>query len=62
MAALSPVLSADVIKRMFLPVLITLSQDPVPNVRMNVAKTIQAMQTQIKGTGDLEVWLFMFLI
>lgn len=41
MAALAPVLNADIIKRMFLPVLATMAQDPVPNIRMNVAKTIQ---------------------
>ena len=57
MAALAPVMNADIIKRMFLPVLVTMAQDPVPNIRMNVAKTLQQMQPQIKHTGELEVSL-----
>lgn len=44
MSVLSPVLNADIIKKMFLPVIVTLAQDPVPNIRMNVAKTLQNMQ------------------
>jgi hypothetical protein len=40
MAALASVLPPDVVRRMFLPVIVTLQQDPVPNIRMNVAKTI----------------------
>jgi serine/threonine-protein phosphatase 2A regulatory subunit A len=40
MGALSSVLPPDVIRKMFLPVLVTLSQDPIANIRMNVAKTI----------------------
>ena len=55
MAALAPVLNADIIKKMFLPVLATMAQDPVPNIRMNVAKTLQQMQPQLRHTGELEV-------
>lgn len=40
MATLTPVLPIDVVRRMFIPVIITLQQDPVPNIRMNVAKSI----------------------
>ncbi len=40
-ATLASVLPPDVVRRMFLPVIVTLQQDPVPNIRMNVAKTIQ---------------------
>jgi hypothetical protein len=43
MAALSSVLPPDVIKKTFLPVLSSLASDPVPNIRMNVAKTILGM-------------------
>ena len=43
MAQLSQVLPADVVRRMFLPVIVTLQQDPVPNIRMNVAKSIQSI-------------------
>lgn len=31
-----------------LPVIVSLSKDPVPNVRMNVAKTIKVSQSAIK--------------
>ena len=41
MSALAPVLNADAIKKMFLPVLATMAHDPVPNIRMNVAKALQ---------------------
>ena len=37
---LTQVLPAEVIKKMLLPVLITLAADKVPNIRMNVAKSI----------------------
>jgi len=43
MATLAPVINPDIIRRQFLPVLITLSQDRVANIRMNVAKSIQAL-------------------
>lgn len=39
-AALSSVVPPDVVRRMFVPVMITLQQDTVPNIRMNVAKAI----------------------
>lgn len=39
-ALLAPALNAETIKKMFVPVLVTLSKDPVPNIRMNVAKTL----------------------
>lgn len=41
MSALSTAVPADIIRRMFLPVILALHQDQVPNIRMNVAKTIQ---------------------
>lgn len=41
MSALCSVLNVDVIKKMFLPVMMTLANDPIPNIRINVAKTIQ---------------------
>jgi serine/threonine-protein phosphatase 2A regulatory subunit A len=43
MAAMAGTVPPEVVKRMFLPVLSTLAQDQVPNIRMNVAKTIQAI-------------------
>jgi serine/threonine-protein phosphatase 2A regulatory subunit A len=53
-ASLASVLPPDVVRRMFLPVIVTLQQDPVPNIRMNVAKTIQQVQPNIKGNLDIE--------
>lgn len=41
MNALADVVGADVIKRLFLPTIKTLSGDQVANVRFNVAKTLQ---------------------
>ena len=43
MTTLAPVINADIIRRQFMPVLIQLSQDRVANIRMNVAKSIQAL-------------------
>jgi serine/threonine-protein phosphatase 2A regulatory subunit A len=43
MAAMAGTVPPEVVKLMFLPVLSTLAQDQVPNIRMNVAKTIQAI-------------------
>jgi len=40
MAELSKVLAADCIKKNFIPVLQQMSKDKVPNIRLNVAKTI----------------------
>lgn len=40
MAALASVVNQETTKKMFLPVIVTLSQDKIPNIRMNVAKTI----------------------
>lgn len=49
------VLSADLIKKQLLPVLVTMSKDKVPNIRMNIAKTISAFAGVAKGHPDLEV-------
>lgn len=40
MAKLGPQMTADIMRRQFIPVLITLQGDPVANIRMNVAKSI----------------------
>ena len=44
----------DAIKKLFLPVLATLSQDQVPNIRMNVAKSIHTILPCAKGSLELE--------
>jgi serine/threonine-protein phosphatase 2A regulatory subunit A len=55
MAALAEQLNFEIIKRSFLPVLQTMQKDPVANVRMNVAKTIEAILPALKGNKDLNV-------
>lgn len=49
------VLPAEMIKKQLLPVLVTMSKDKVPNIRMNVAKTISAFAGATKGHADVEV-------
>lgn len=55
MAIVAPALTADVIKKMFLPVIQTLSTDKIANIRMNCAKTIMTMYSVVKGNADIEV-------
>jgi hypothetical protein len=55
MSQLSQVIPADTVKKQFLPVLIALAQDPVPNIRMNVAKSIQSIHQYARGIPDLDV-------
>ena len=43
MAALAPVVNADIVRRQFVPVIIVLAQDRVANIRMNVSKSMQAL-------------------
>jgi len=40
MTAMASCLNHEVIKKQFIPVIFTLTSDRVPNIRMNVAKTI----------------------
>lgn len=54
MAQLSQVMNPEAIKKLFLPVLATLAQDQVPNIRMNVAKSIHSILPYSKGSPELE--------
>lgn len=54
MTIMAPVVNADVVRKMFLPVINTLSQDKIANLRMNSAKTIKELIPTIKGNADLE--------
>lgn len=54
MGHLSQVIPPDAVKKLFVPVLTALSQDPVANIRMNVGKTIQKILPHVKGSGELE--------
>mmetsp|Transcript_20349 Transcript_20349/g.42839 ORF Transcript_20349/g.42839 Transcript_20349/m.42839 type:complete len:103 (-) Transcript_20349:221-529(-) len=47
MQTLSKSLSPIMVHQHVLPVVINLSTDPVPNIRFNVAKTLQSLATQV---------------
>lgn len=47
---LIPVVTPDLIVKKFVPVMTTLSTDKIPNIRMNVCKTIKEVSSKIKGT------------
>lgn len=53
MAELSQVLTPDVVKKLFVPVLQTMSKDPIPNIRLNVAKTILKMRNKYKSQSSM---------
>ena len=45
---LSQVISSDIIKKSFCPVLVQMSKDKIPNIRLNVAKTISTIRNNFK--------------
>jgi len=45
---LSQIVSADTIKKLFNPVLAQMAKDKIPNVRMNVAKTISIIRKKVQ--------------
>jgi len=47
---LCQVVSADTIKKLFTPVLAQMTKDKIPNVRMNVAKTICQIRKKLQET------------
>ena len=49
MAELSQVLTPDVIKRSFNPILQQMAKDKIPNIRLNVAKTIYSIRQRIQS-------------
>jgi len=49
MSIMADVVPGETVKVHFLPVLASLSKDRVANIRMNVAKSIQAMLPHLKG-------------
>jgi hypothetical protein len=55
MVALAELVSADTVKKMFVPVLLQMHKDPVANIRINVAKTIQALAAPLKATKENQV-------
>ena len=54
MADLSKVLSAECMRKNFIPVLKEMSKDKIPNIRLNVAKTIWQMRKSEKKDNNLE--------
>jgi len=49
MAELSQVLTPEVIKRSFNPILQQMAKDKIPNIRLNVAKTIYSIRQRIQS-------------
>jgi len=47
-------MSAEAINKHFLPVLSDLTKDPIPNIRLNVAKTIYTMRSSRRGNTALD--------
>lgn len=48
-------MTSEVIKKQFLPILVTMQKDPVPNIRMNIAKTISQISPQVKSNKEIIV-------
>lgn len=48
-------LPAETTKKMIMPVFNTLLKDPVPNVRMNLAKTISKLYPSVKSNKEISV-------
>ena len=49
MAELAQVLTAEVVKRSFNPILSMMAKDKIPNIRLNVAKTIYSIRQKIQS-------------
>ena len=49
MAELSQVLTPEVIKRSFNPILQQMAKDKIPNIRLNVAKTIYSIRQRMQS-------------
>ena len=49
MVELSQVLTPEVIKRSFNPILQQMAKDKIPNIRLNVAKTIYSIRQRIQS-------------
>jgi hypothetical protein len=45
--AMADMVSSETVRRMIIPVLASMHKDPVPNIRMNVAKAIASIMPQI---------------
>eukprot|EP00002_Diphylleia_rotans_P038030 TRINITY_DN8584_c0_g1_i1.p1 TRINITY_DN8584_c0_g1~~TRINITY_DN8584_c0_g1_i1.p1 ORF type:complete len:574 (-),score=111.35 TRINITY_DN8584_c0_g1_i1:338-2059(-) len=48
--ALYPVVTNEIITATFIPILARLANDPVPNIRFNVAKTVQSLSTLMSSS------------
>ena len=52
MVALAGKVSSETVKTSFMPVLTQMHKDPVANVRLNVAKTLQALNSPLKQNKE----------
>ena len=50
--ALSPVLTPEVVRDQLLPALIQLQSDPIPNIRFNVAKSLEVIIPLLKAADQ----------
>jgi len=49
---LASVVGRDVIETTMLPLVLRMAQDPVPNIRFNVAKTLQTLIPLLDGNSN----------
>ena len=50
MQALADVLQGDVLQTVLVPPVLGLAEDPVPNIRFNVCKTLQKLVPHVDGS------------
>ena len=50
-ADLSSVVTPELIKKSFCPILVQMSKDKIPNIRLNVAKTIGTIRNRFQEPG-----------
>jgi hypothetical protein len=53
--AMADTISSETVRRMIIPVIAAMHKDPVPNVRMNVAKAIASIMPQISHNKETMV-------
>lgn len=51
-ATIAPALEPKLLNEKVLPIVLSLAEDPIPNIRFNVAKTIEALVPLLKQSND----------
>jgi len=52
---LSPAVGPDILNNVLLPLVVRMATDPVPNIRFNVAKTLQSLMALLDSTATSRV-------